>query len=83
MVEAKRAPVANFIYQLLLVAAALVAVASVLNAVIDLTYIGDSFDAAIYGFLEYLAGAPIAGAAALWAWRANPMALPGQKAKVS
>jgi hypothetical protein len=79
--EAKRAPMANFLYQLLLLFAALITVASVLNAVIDLTYIGDSFDASIYGFLEYLAGAPIAGAAALWAWRANPMALPGQKAK--
>jgi hypothetical protein len=55
----------------------------VLNAIIDLTYIGDSFDAAIYGFLEYLAAAPIAGAAALWAWRANPSALPGQKPKAS
>ncbi len=79
--EAKRAPMANFLYQLLLLFAALITVASVLNAVIDLTYIGDSFDASIYGFLEYLAGAPIAGAAALWAWRANPMALPGQKPK--
>jgi len=81
--EAKRTPMANFLYQLLLVAAALITVASVLNAVIDLTYIGDSFDAAIYGFLQYLAGAPIAGAAALWAWRANPTALPGQKPKAS
>jgi hypothetical protein len=81
--EAKRAPMANFLYQLLLLFAALITVASVLNAVIDLTYIGDSFDASIYGFLEYLAGAPIAGAAALWAWRANPMALPGQKPKAT
>jgi hypothetical protein len=76
-------PLANFLYQLFLVAAALITVASVINAVIDLTYIGDSFDAAIYGFLEYLAAAPIAGAAALWAWRSNPMALPGQKPKAS
>ena len=81
--EAKRTPMANFLYQLLLLFAALITVACVLNAIIDLTYIGDSFDAAIYGFLEYLAGAPIAGAAALWAWRANPTALPGQKPKAS
>jgi len=81
--EAKRAPLANFLYQLLLLAAALIAVASAINAVIDLTYIGSSFDAAIYGFLEYLAGAPIAGAAALWAWRANPVALPGQVPKAA
>jgi len=79
--EAKRTPMANFLYQLLLLAAALITVASVLNAIIYLTYIGDSFDAAIYSFLQYLAGAPIAGAAALWAWRANPTALPGQKPK--
>jgi hypothetical protein len=79
--EAKRAPLANFLYQLLLLAAALITVASVINAVIYLTYIGSSFDASIYEFLEYLAGAPIAGAAALWAWRANPIALPGQKPK--
>jgi len=81
--EAKRTPLANFLYQLLLLAAALITVASVINAVIDLTYIGSSFDVSIYGFLEYLAGAPIAGAAALWAWRANPVALPGQKPKAA
>ena len=51
----------------------------VINAVIELTYIGSSFDAAIYSFLQYLLGVPIAGAAALWAWRAHPFALPGQK----
>jgi hypothetical protein len=79
--EAKRTSMASFLYQLLLLFSALIVVSCVLNAIIDLTYIGDSFDAAIYGFLEYLAGAPIAGAAALWAWRANPTALPGQKAK--
>ena len=33
--EAKRAPMANFLYQLLLLAAALITVASVINAVID------------------------------------------------
>ena len=77
--EAKRAPLATFLYQLLLLAAALITVASGINAIIDLTYIGSSFDAALYGFLETLAGVPIAGAAALWAWRANPVALPGQK----
>jgi hypothetical protein len=80
---AARAALTNFLYQLLLVAAALITVASVINAVIDLTYIGSSFDVSIYGFLEYLAGAPIAGAAVLWAWRANPIALPGQKPKAS
>jgi len=81
--EAKRATMANFLYQLLLLAAALITVASVINAVIYLTYIGSSFDVAIYDFLEFLAGAPIAGAAALWAWRANPIALPGQKPKAA
>jgi hypothetical protein len=81
--EAKRAPLATFLYQLLLLAAVLVAVASAINAVINLTYIGSSFDGAIYGFLESLAGVPIAGAAALWAWRANPVALPGQKPKAA
>lgn len=77
--EAKRTPMASFLYQLLLLAAVLIAVAAAINAVIDLTYIGSSFDVAIYGFFTYLAGVPIAGAAALWAWRANPIALPGQK----
>jgi len=81
--EAKRTPLANFLSQLLLLAAALITVASAINAVIDLTYIGSSFDVAIYGFLEYLAGVPIAGDAALWAWRANPVALPGQKPKAA
>jgi hypothetical protein len=81
--EAKRAPLATFLYQLLLLAAALVTVASAVNAVINITYIGSSFDAAIYGALESLAGVPIAGAAALWAWRANPVALPGQKPKAA
>jgi hypothetical protein len=79
--EAKRAPLATFLYQLLLLAAALIAVAAAINAVIDLTYIGSSFDASLYGFLEYLAAVPIAGAGVLWAWRANPVALPGQKPK--
>jgi hypothetical protein len=54
--ETKRAPVAIFLYQLLLLAAALITVASAINAVIELTYIGSSFDAAIYSFLQYLAG---------------------------
>ena len=81
--ETKRAPMAIFLYQLLLLAAALITVASAINAVIELTYIGSSFDAAIYSFLQYLAGVPIAGAAALWAWRAHPVALPGQKPKVA
>jgi len=81
--ETKRAPLANFLYQLLLLAAALITVASAVNAFIELTYIGSSFDVALYGFLEYLAGVPIAGAAALWAWRANPIALPGQKSKAA
>jgi hypothetical protein len=81
--EAKRAPLANFLYQLLLLAAALITVASAINAFIEITYIGSSFDAAVYGFLQYLAGVPIAGAGALWAWRANPFALPGQKPKAA
>jgi hypothetical protein len=81
--EAKQTPLATFLYQLLLLAAALVTVAAAINAVIDLTYIGSSFDSALYGFLEYLAAVPIAGAAALWAWRANPVALPGQKPKAA
>jgi hypothetical protein len=79
--EAKSAPLATFLYQLLLLAAALVTVAAAINAFISITYIGSSFDAAIYEFLEYLAAVPIAGAGALWAWRANPVPLPGQKPK--
>jgi len=77
--EAKRAPLVNFLYQLFLLAAALITVASAINAVIEVTYIGSSLDVALYSFLGYLAGVPIAGAAAFWAWRENPVALPGQK----
>ena len=76
-----RTALANILYQVLLLAAAVLVVASVINAVIEITYIGDSFDAAITGFLQYLAAVPIAAAAGLWAWRSNPVALPGSKTK--
>ena len=77
--EDKRSAVVGFVYQLLLLAAALITVAAVINAIIEITYIGDSFDLALSGFLEYLAAVPIAAAAGLWAWRVNPSGLPGQK----
>jgi len=67
------------LYQVLFIAAALVALASVVNAIIEFTYIGDTPDLALAGFVGYLAGVPIAGAAALWAFRSNPAALPRVK----
>lgn len=77
--EDKRSAVVGFVYQLLLLAAALITVAAVINAIIEITYIGDSFDLALTGFLQYLAAVPISAAAGLWAWRANPSGLPGKK----
>ena len=53
--------------------------AAVINAIIEITYIGDSFDLALSGFLGYLAAVPISAAAGLWAWRANPSGLPLSK----
>jgi len=76
--EGKPAATTSFVYQMLMLAAALITVSSAINAVIELTRIGSSFDFALYSFLEYLAGVPIAGAAAFWAWRQHPVALPGQ-----
>jgi hypothetical protein len=77
--EDKRSAVVGFVSQLLLLAAALITVAAVINAIIEITYIGDSLDVALTGFLEYLAAVPISAAAALWAWRANPSGLPWSK----
>jgi hypothetical protein len=77
--EDKRPAVVGFVNQLLLLAAALITVAAVINAIIEITYLGDSFDLALTGFLGYLAAVPISAAAALWAWRANPSGLPWSK----
>jgi predicted lysophospholipase L1 biosynthesis ABC-type transport system permease subunit len=77
--EDKRSAVVGFVYQLLLLAAALITVAAVINAIIEITYIGSSFDLALSGFLGYLAAVPISAAAGLWAYRANPSGLPGKK----
>ena len=77
--EDKRSAVVSFVNQLLLIAAALITVAALINAIIEITYIGDSFDLAISGFLGYLAAVPISAAAGLWAWRANPSGLPLSK----
>ena len=77
--EDKRSAVVGLVFQLLLLASALVVIASAVNAVIVLTTVGNSFDLALSGFFEYLAAVPIAGAAGLWAFRANPAGLPGRK----
>ena len=77
--EDRHTAVVGFVYQLLLLAAALITVAAVINAIIDFTYIGDSFDVALSGFLGYLAAVPISAAAVLWAWRASPSGLPWSK----
>ena len=77
--EDRRTAVVGFVYQLLLLAAALLTVAAVINAIIEITYIGDSFDLALSGFLGYLAAVPISAAAGLWAWRANPSGSPFSK----
>jgi hypothetical protein len=77
--EDKRSGMSGFLYQLLLLAAALIAAAAIVNAVIWLTYIGDSFAGSLSGILDSLAAVPIAAAAGLWAWRLNPGAIPGVK----
>ncbi|MGP8208185.1 MAG: hypothetical protein ACLQVK_19420 [Acidimicrobiales bacterium] len=81
--EDKRSAVVGFVYQLLLLAAALITVAAAINAIIEITYIGDSFDLALSGFLGYLAAIPISAAAGLWAWRAHPSGLPGKKSSTT
>jgi hypothetical protein len=81
--EDKRSAVVGFVNQLLLLTAALITVAAVINAIIEITYIGDSFDLALSGFLEYLAAVPISAAAGLWAWSASPGGLPWSKKTTS
>ena len=78
--EDKRSAVVGFVYQLILLAAALITLSAIINAIIELSRIGDSFDLAFSGFLMYLAAVPISAAAGLWAWRAHPSGLPGKKA---
>jgi hypothetical protein len=77
--EDKSSAVVGLIYQILLLAAAAITVAAAINAVLAFTYIGDTFDGALTGFFDYLAGVPIAAAAGLWVWRAHPSALPVKK----
>jgi predicted neutral ceramidase superfamily lipid hydrolase len=77
--EDKRTSMVGFLYQMLLVAAALITLAAVINAIIEITYLGDSFDLALSGFFMFLAALPISAAAGLWAWRANPSGLPLKK----
>ena len=76
----QRTALVGFLYQLLLIIAAVIALAAVVNAIIELTFIGDSASFALSNFFEYLAGVPIAGAAGLWAYRSNPTAIPGMTA---
>jgi hypothetical protein len=59
------------LYKVLAAASALVAVLCLLNLVIGFTWVTDSLDAAFADLFQYLAGIPVASAAALWAWRAN------------
>jgi hypothetical protein len=54
-------------------------VAAIINAIIALTYIGDTFAGSLSALLDDLAAVPIAAAAGLWAWRLNPAAIPGVK----
>lgn len=75
----QRSALVGLLHQLLLIIAAVLALAAVVNAIIELTFIGDSASFAISNFFEYLAGAPIAGAAGLWAFRSNPTTIPGMR----
>src|SRR5579875_123371 len=77
--EPDRSSVVSLLYQLLLAASALIAAAATVNAIVEVTDIASSPDAALASFVEYLAAIPIAGAAALWAWRAGPARPPAPK----
>lgn len=57
-------------------AACAVGAASLVNAIVELTFAGDSINAAFNGFLQDLAALPIAAGAALWALHAKPSLTP-------
>ena len=78
--QSNPAPMQGLLYQILLVGAGLIALASVVGAVDILTTFGNGFANALSGFLWEFAGAPVAAAAGLWIWRAHPEAVPGKKA---
>lgn len=77
--EEKRSAVVGLLNQLLLLASGLIAAAAAVNAIVWLTDLGSSTDAALASFVQYLAAIPIAGAAALWAWRSNPSSSAGPR----
>ncbi|MGI8492190.1 MAG: hypothetical protein ACR2KC_03425 [Acidimicrobiales bacterium] len=53
------------------VAACAVGAAAALGAIVELSYLGDSIDAAFNGFFQQLAAIPIAAATAWWALHAR------------
>jgi hypothetical protein len=75
----KKTPLVAMLYKVALAAGGLVVVAAVINAILSLTYIGTSINAAFGagvpgsagGFFIYLAAVPIAGAAVFWAWQTD------------
>jgi hypothetical protein len=77
--EDKRSAVVGLLNQLLLLASGLIAAAAAVNAIVWLTDLGSSPDAALASFVQYLAAVPIAGAAALWAWRSSSSSSAGPR----